>query len=248
MSPHKGRRPPEAAPGFLSDEAPATAGARAVRFGARRPSCPARHRQTFDERGRQMAAHQHPHEGVEHVTVEQGAEKMLLLDRDPGAQAEERARGRGLGWNDGRDERLAIRHAGDIAIREALAREAAGSDALASDLTIDTARRRRDVGGKWPDMLASSTGRPVEPKQARSSVALSSRPNSTRQPSADPRRGWARVSRSSRSRSPCRLASGMRRALPVTASMRSRDSRTGTRRRRRGRRAHPAAGRSAPGS
>ena len=46
----------------------------------RRPS-PDRHRQSLHQTRRHVSAHEHAHDGVEHVAVEEAAQEMLLLDR-----------------------------------------------------------------------------------------------------------------------------------------------------------------------
>ena len=115
---------------------------------------PRRHRQALNQRGRQVPAHQHPNDSVEHVAVEQAAEEVLLFDGDLSAQAEQRVCRRRLGRDDGGDEGQPIRHAGDIAIRQAIAREASRSNTPPRDLTIDAKRRAGDVCRKGPDVFA----------------------------------------------------------------------------------------------
>ena len=83
-------------------------------------AAPGRHRQALDEPRRQMPAHQHPGYGIQYVTVEQRAQKVLLFDCQGRAQTEQRVRGDNAAWNDCGDERQPITDARDVAIGEPL--------------------------------------------------------------------------------------------------------------------------------
>ena len=101
-----------------------------------------------------MSAHQHAHDRIEHVGVEQTAQELLRLEGDDRAQAEDRVGGERAGGNDGGNQRLTVADARDVAVTETRPIERGAGEESPRAGAIDVMRRCGQVGLKRLDVLA----------------------------------------------------------------------------------------------
>ena len=134
--------------------------------------------------------------------------------------------------NDGGDERQPVGRAGHVAIRETrTTRDTQAGPGRRPDLQPAVPDATRNGSICFPSM----TGRPVEwraigANDSRSSLAFSSRPNSTCHPSLPPRRGAALLTASTIARSASLASSGMpRSSSPESLASNRRDRTSGAR-------------------
>ena len=121
---------------------------------------PQRHRQLLDETRRDVPSHQQTTQRVDDIRVQDAAEKLLLLLRQRGAQAEHGVRGDDVGWEDGGDERESIGDSRDVAVAEAGKAEPLVRQKIACDARWHSRGTGASVDGERTEVLALNHRQP----------------------------------------------------------------------------------------